>query len=104
MAQSDRPDLGELLREKTGIPNVYFNPPESIKMHYPCIVYNRDDIEPLYADNSTYGLNYRYELTVIDQDPDSVYVERVALLPQCRFSRHFVSDNLNHDIFLIYYK
>lgn len=104
MAQTDRPDLGELLRVKTGITNVYFNPPESIRMKYPCIVYERDDIEPKYADNITYGLFYRYQLTVIDRDPDSAYVEKVAFLPQCRFVRHFVSDNLSHDIFTIYFK
>lgn len=104
MAQAHRPDLGALLREKTGIPHVYFNPPESVRMQYPCIVYERDDIEPKYADNGVYGLFYRYQLTVIDEDPDSEYVEKVALLPQCRFVRHFIIDNLCHDIFTIYFK
>ena len=104
MAQKDRPDLGEFIREKTGIRWTYFNPPSSVHMKYPCIVYERDDIEPVYADNSVYGLHYRYQLTVIDLDPDNEYVEKVALLPQCRFNRHFVSDNLSHDVFTIYYK
>lgn len=104
MAQADRPDLGVFLREKTGIPKTYFNPPESIRMEYPCIVYERDDIEPKYADNLVYGLHYRYQITVIDRDVDSEYVEKVALLPQCRFVRHFIVDNLSHDIFTIYYK
>lgn len=104
MAQKHRPELGEYLREKTGIRNTYFNPPSSIHMTYPCIVYTRDEIEPMYADNNVYGLNYRYELTLIDQNPDNEYVEKLALLPQCRFSRHFLSDNLSHDVFVIYYK
>ena len=101
---ASRKDLHNRLVEILGSKNVYFNPPESIRMNYPCIVYERDDIEPKYADNITYGLFYRYQLTVIDRDPDSEYVEKVALLPQCRFVRHFVSDNLSHDIFTIYFK
>lgn len=104
MAQSDRVNLGTYLKTQTGIPNTYFNPPESKKLSYPCIVYERDDIDPLYADNIPYGLFFRYQLTLIDTDPDSEYVEKIAKLPQCRYSRHFNSDNLSHDVFTIYYK
>ena len=32
-------DLGDKLKEVSGYKNVYFQPPESLKMSYPCIRY-----------------------------------------------------------------
>ena len=104
MAQSDRVTLGAYLREMTGIGHTYFNPDSTTRMSYPCIVYSRDDISPVYADNDVYGLNYRYQLILIDGDPDSPYVEKLALLPTWRYVRHYISDNLSHDVFRIFYK
>jgi len=72
-------------------------------MEYPCIVYKRDDILKTYADDAPYNRTKRYLLTVIDKDPDSVIVEQISALPQCRFSRAFSVDNLNHDVFTIYF-
>lgn len=45
----------------------------------------------------------RYELTVIDKNPDSDILDRVASLPMCAFERHYTADNLNHDVYNIYY-
>lgn len=104
MAQSNRQELGAYLREQLGIAHTYFNPDASVRMSYPCIVYLRDNIDVKHADNGPYSLNYRYQLTLIDRDPDSPFVEKLALLPRCRFERHFKSDNLSHDVFRIYYK
>lgn len=104
MAQSDRPKLGAYLREKTGIGHTYFNPGPTTKFVYPCVVYSRDEVSPKYADDSVYGIDYRYQLILIDRDPDSPFVEKLALLPMCRFVRHYLSDNLSHDVFRIYYK
>lgn len=92
------------LLTKVGIPYAYFQPPESVKMHYPCIVYNRSRVHMAYADNKTYHFRNAYEVTVIDPNPDSVYVERMkTTFPMTSFLRHFTSDNLNHDVFLVYY-
>lgn len=104
MAQSDRAELGAFLRDSTGVPRTYFNPDASVRLTYPCIVYQRDRVDPEYADNGVYRLSYRYTLTLIDRDPDSEFVEKIALLPRCRHSRHYVADNLCHDVFTIYYK
>lgn len=86
-----------------GSTNVYFQPPESTKMSYPAIVYSRDDIDDDHANNDTYYRRYVYQLTVIDPDPDSEIVEKVANMKYCSFERHFNSSNLNHDIFRIFY-
>ena len=98
-----RIDLQNVLEKILGSRNVYYQPPESLKMSYPAIVYSRKTIDNLYANNSVYKQNYAYEITVIDKNPDSEIVNKVSKLPTCRFDRHFKSDNLNHDVFTLYY-
>lgn len=91
------------LEELLGTKNVYYSPPASFKMQYPAIVYSRSDIDNAHANNSVYKQEYAYEITVIDRNPDSEIVKKVSRLPRCRFNRHYPSDNLNHDVFTIYY-
>lgn len=99
----NRIDLHELLCETLGSRNVYFSSPASVKMKYPAIVYSRSNIDNNFADDSVYRQSHFYSITIIDDDPDSEIVGRVSRLPGCKFNRHFVSDNLNHDTFTIYY-
>ena len=98
-----RVDLQNVLEELLGSRNVYYQPPVSLKMNYPAIVYARKTIDNSYANNSVYKQNYAYEITVIDKNPDSEIVNKISKLPTCRFDRHFKSDNLNHDVFTLYY-
>lgn len=98
-----RLELQTMLEELLGSRNVYFQPPESIKMKYPAIVYSRSDIDNDSADNSVYKQSHYYQLIVIDEDPDSEIVEKVSKLPRCRFDRHYTADNLNHDTFTLFY-
>lgn len=93
--------LDDLLRSMA--PHVYFQPAESVKMKYPCIIYSLDDYSTHHADNLPYMVTKCYQVTVVDKDPDSVIKDQVALLPQSRFVRHFTKDNLNQDVFEIYY-
>jgi hypothetical protein len=72
-------------------------------MQYPCIVYNRSNVDTQYADNSVYGMTKRYELTVIDQNPDSEIPDKVAMLPLCSYDRFFAVDKLNHDVFTLFF-
>lgn len=95
--------LHELLVGVLESPNVYFQPPAGYLMKYPAIVYNRDYAMTSFADNNVYNFEKRYEVTVIDRDPDSPIPDKVAWLPRCRFSRHFVVDGLNHDVFTLFF-
>jgi len=81
---------------------VWFQPPATVRLTYPCIVYKLNDMPPTFANNNPYQIEHEYELTVIDQDPNSVLRERVAQLSKCRLSRIFESDNLHHYVFHIY--
>ena len=98
-----RIELHEILCGILGSRNVYYQPPESVKMKYPAIVYSRNDIKNGYSNNSVYIQSRAYLITVIDKNPDSEYVDKIAQLPLCGFVRNYRADNLNHDVFLIYY-
>lgn len=98
-----RLELQELFEQIPGVAEVYFQPPESVKLVYPCIIYNRDDMDTRFADNSPYTVTNHYQVTIIDANPDSEIPDWMSLFPMCLFDRHFTQDNLNHDIFDLYF-
>ena len=85
------------------VDNVYFQPPENLKLVYPCIIYSRSAADTKFADDSPYAHMKRYQVTVIDKNPDSLIPDSVAMLPMCIFDRHYKADNLNHDVYVLYY-
>jgi len=98
-----RLELHEFLVSILGSRNVYYQPPESVKMQYPAIVYEKADIRSDPADNIPYKQSHFYTITVIDYDPDSEIVDRLSKIPRIGYDRHFTSNNLNHDVFTLYY-
>lgn len=98
-----RPNLHSLLETLLGSEHVYFQPPANLKMEYPAIIYSRSNIDSRHANNSVYTSDVAYQVIVVDKNPDSDIVGRISKLPKCSFNRHYVSDNLNHDAFTIYY-
>ena len=100
---TSRLELQALLEEILNSKHVYFQPPESVKMQYDAIVYSRKNLQSKYANNSIYNQRDCYEVTVIYRNPDSDIPRKISKLPLCRFDRHYNSDNLNHDVFTLYY-
>ena len=100
---ASRLELQAVLEEILGSKNVYYQPPASVSMRYPSIVYSRDDIENFHADNRVYNQYTVYMITVIDKNPDSCIVKKVSMLPLCSYDRHYVADNLYHDTFILYF-
>ena len=99
-----RLELQKTLSELLGSNDVYFQPPASIRLKYPCIIYNLTNIEARRADNVAYNLDNGYEITYITKDPDDGFKEKlIKAFPKCRFNRFFTSDNLNHYVFILYY-
>lgn len=98
-----RLELHKLLCDTLKSNNVYYQPPESVKIKYPAIIYYKSDIDNTFANNNVYNQKTLYEVTVIDKNPDSEVVKNVSNIKTCRYNRHYTSDNLNHDVFLIYY-
>lgn len=99
---NDRLSLHARLCEILGSENVYFQPPESIKMKYPAIVYSRNRIENTSADNTIYKQDISYTIIVINWDPDSEIVERVSKIPRIVHDRNYKADNLIHDSFTLF--
>lgn len=98
-----RLELHEKLCAILGSRNVYFQPPETVKMNYPAIVYSRSKIVNTFADNGVYTQSDSYEVIVIDKNPDSEIVREISKISKCTFDRHYASDNLNHTSFTLYY-
>lgn len=101
MAQ--RLDLQATLVGILGSGNVYFQPPPSLKIQYPCIIYNREDARTDFANNKPYGYRKQYLVTVIDSNPDSLIPDKVAALPLCVFDRFYTANNLNHDVYKLFF-
>jgi hypothetical protein len=101
MAQ--RLELQALLETLLGSRNVYFQPPPSVEMKYPCIVYKRDRVNTIYANNLPYRNKTRYQVTVMDRDPDSVIHKRIGQLPLSSYDRFYTADNLNHDVYNLFF-
>lgn len=95
--------LHEILENIPGVKRAYFQPPEDIRMIYPCIRYERTNGLTEFADNVPYGFTMRYAVMVIDTDPDSRIVEEIAKLPMCTFDRCYSTDNLYHSVFTLYF-
>ena len=83
--------------------NVYFQPPTDVLMNYPAIVYNRNYQQAEFADNNPYSRKIRYQITVIDRDPDSPIPDMVAELPMTTYVRHYTTEGLNHDIYYTFF-
>jgi len=98
-----RLELQTKLENLMGNRHVYYQPPENLKMEYPCIRYSRNDITSNHADNIKYINKTRYELVIIDKHPDNAVIEKILELPLSSYDRHYITDNLNHDIITIYY-
>jgi hypothetical protein len=85
------------------IKKVYYQPPDKHKIQYPCIIYKFIGENNKYANNKKYMKHNLYEVTVIDQMPDSPAVLKMGELPMCVRGVPYVSDGLNHDVFRLYF-
>ena len=104
-----RADLQVLLRgiletvNVAFVNNVYFQPPATVTMVYPCIVYRRDYAYTEFANDKPYKYCKRYLVTVIDQNPDSEIPGKIAALPMCIFDRFYTANQLNHDVYKLFF-
>jgi len=100
---SNRYELNDILKTILGSDNVYYQPPETIKLNYPCIVYSLSSLNTFRADDLLYFKKKRYQITLIDKNPDTDKFDPILELPYCTFDRHYASDGLNHYNFNLYF-
>lgn len=99
----NRLELQTLLETILGSRYVYFQPPESKKLKYPCITYELADIDTRKADDIKYLKFKRYTVTLIHSDPDNALIDVLDDLEYCEFDRVFISDNLYHYVYTLYF-
>ena len=98
-----RIDLSNKFKEILGNTNVYFQPPESQKLKYDCIVFK--DITPFTkrANNFVYILNHKYRATYITSNPKSPIVDRMLReFQMIDRVNDFITDGLYHYVYEIY--
>lgn len=98
-----RLDLQTKLEEILGSSNVYFQPPNGTEMKYPAIVYHRDFGDTAFAANYPYRIEKRYQITVMDKNPDSAIPDKIAKMQTSVFNRFYTADNLNHFVYLVFF-
>lgn len=99
-----RLDLHSKLEELLESKNVYYQPPSSIKMTYPAIVYSKTNIQSKFANNRTYLNDRCYELVVISNRSDLPVIDKIlSEFSHISYSRHYIADNLHHDVLTLYY-
>lgn len=104
MTERKRLEFHELLCTMLGSRNVYFQPPETIKLHYPCIVYSAGEDPIRYADNHHYLKADCYEVQIIAKDPTLELFE--TFTSKWQYAREkvpFTADNLNHHNYTVYF-
>lgn len=98
-----RVELDTILRATLGSSNVYFDPPESFKLKYPCIVYGLSNHVERFSENTVYNRLKRYAITYITRDADDPMVETIEDLEYCHLNRPYTSDGLFHYAYDIYF-
>ena len=96
-------EFQQFLTEQLGTGNVYFQPPETVRMSYPAFKYNLAKIDNVNANNSKYLQGKAYTLTYITYDPDDSMVDTIASWRYCVFDRAYAANNLNYFVYTIYY-
>lgn len=88
--------LSSLMEECGEEPKLYFQPPESVKLEYPCIVYHLRTMTSQYAEDAPYKVNVGFDITYITRSPTSQFPAKIVKQPQIGFDRYYTSDGLHH--------
>ncbi len=81
---------------------VYYQPPASTKLTYPCICYTLKKMDSKYSGNQMYTYDRAYEVVLIHTKPYNDIKDALLTMAKCRFDRTYISDNLYHYVYLIY--
>lgn len=102
--QTKRIEFHHILEALPGVAKAWFQrpPKDQIQLDNTIVYTARPGL--WYADNHTYIKGTWYTVTFIHSDPDSETVDAILELQYCSFDRQFISDDLYHDVFKIFYK
>lgn len=101
---ASRLNLHEELCNILGSRNAYYDPPESVKLKYPCIVYALDGMDKHNANDRRYNSTNRYQVILMESSPDSAYHDKILdRFPMASFDRSYPANSLHHKVYTIYY-
>lgn len=101
---NNREELQSKLEEMLGSRNVYFQPPRNVGIQYPCFIYHRARPDVNFADDKAYRVVPHYTVTYIDSNPvNSMVDDMLTEFPMCTLERSYAADNLNHEVFDLFY-
>lgn len=94
--------LSEKLHELRG-DNVYYQPPMTKKMKYPCIRYTFEGFATIHADDGRYMLKEHYQIMDMYLNPDAhLRREILSSFDYVKFDRTYTADDLHHDVYDVY--
>ena len=84
--------------------NVYFQPPETVKLKYPCIVYSLDPTYTVQADNRNYIITNRYHIKHIYKSLSNSLKDNFLLnFMMISHDNRMIVDGMYNDDFTLYY-
>ena len=92
--------------EALDIGKPYFQPPASVRLQYPCVIYDMNRADVTYASDRAYAITNQYSLMHICKDPDesqAVIEKIIRAFPRCNHDRTYIADNLYHQVFSLYF-
>lgn len=98
-----RLELQELLEDILGSRNVYYQPPETLKIKFPAIVYEMSNFKDKYADDDIFFRKIYYTVTYISASIDMEIIDKLSRIKYCKMSRQFTNDNLYHTVYDLYF-
>lgn len=77
-------------------PKLYYQPPESMRLEYPCMIYHLKDMSSNYADNRPYMKLISFDITYVTRSPSSSVPVAMTDQSLMSFDRYYTADNLHH--------
>ena len=99
-----REELSKKLHDIIGNDNVFFQPPASDRIKYPCCIYELGRGATTRANNSIYNYVNSYQLMFIyPKHNEGIIKDVLNSLTLCSFEREYIADGLYHYVFNVYY-
>lgn len=87
-----------------GSANVYFQPPSSVSLKYPCIIYELNQTDVIHGDNKKYIKHNEYQVKHIYKSLKNELKDKILdKFFTISHDTRYVADNLYHDVFTLYY-
>lgn len=99
--EKTRLTLHQAFVDALGSSNVYYNPPETLKMEFPAIVYKLDYIEQIHADNKKYIDWTTYKVIVVSSRPDHPVIKKILNWEMTRFSTSYTRNGFYHSVIIL---